>query len=229
MTTLLGKKTDDRLSSTSALGAMRNLDTHPFIGCSIFLSRSNTTTAGITSDRNLLAAWEMTTSGVTLPSTSSPQATQKALNELRRLSGLTWDQLAKIFHVSRRSIHFWASGQPLSRFNEENLNRLLGTIQYIDRGSANINRSLLLKPGSDGRPLLDLLALGKHEEVKQIIGAGNAAAKPELVPLSEEARMSRMPQNPADLVDALPDTIHREVGKSRPARAARSRKNSSEQ
>jgi len=227
MNTLLEKKPDERLLSTSALGAMRHSDTHSSIGCNIF--RSHLSTSNSTTSRNLLAACQMTTSGITLPSTSSPQATQKNVNKLRRLSGLTWDQLAQLFNVSRRSLHFWASGQPLSRFNEENLNRLLGTIQYIDRGSASLNRSLLLKLNSDGRPFLDLLALGKHEEVKQILGAGNAAVKPQLLPLSEEASRSRMPPNPADLVDALSDNIHREVGKARPARAARSRKNSSEQ
>lgn len=119
---------------------------------------------------------------------------------------------------------FWASGQPLSPFNEENLNRLLGTIQYINRGSASLNRSLLLSPGSDGRPIFDLLVAGEHEEVKRIIGPGNAPERPHLVPLSEDARISRIPQNSADLVDALQEPIHREIGRSRPARAARSRK-----
>lgn len=46
-----------------------------------------------------------------------------------------------------------------------------------------------------------------------------------LVPLSEDARRSRRPQNPADLVEALQDPVLREVGRSRPARAARACKN----
>ncbi|MBW4635462.1 MAG: XRE family transcriptional regulator [Iphinoe sp. HA4291-MV1] len=228
MSTVLGRK-PDQLSRTSALGAMRHLGTNQFIASKIFMAHSSTTASRTTVERDLLAALEMTTSGVTLPSTSSIEATQKALNELRKLSGLTWDQLAKLFNVSRRSLHFWASGQPLSRFNEENLNRLLGTIQYINRGSASLNRSLLLRPGSDGRPLLDLLVAGEHEEVKQVLGPGNVPEKPQLIPLSEDARMSRMPQNPTDLVDALQEPIHRESGRSKPARAARSRRNSSGQ
>ena len=35
---------------------------------------------------------------------------------------------------------------------------------------------------------------------------------------------SRMPQNPADLVNALQDSVHREVGESRPAKTARSQR-----
>lgn len=226
---ILLRENPNQLSSTSALGAMRHPSTHSFIGSRIFPVHSGTTASRETADQELLAAVEMTTSGITLPSTSSPEATQKSLGELRRLSGLTWDQLAKLFNVSRRSLHFWASGQPLSRFNEEQLNRLLGTIQYIDRGSANLNRSLLLKPDSNGNLLFDLLVAGKHEEFKQIVGSGNAPQKPQLGSLSEDVYAARMPQNPADLVEALQEPVHREVGKSRPARAVRSRKNSSGQ
>lgn len=226
---ILLRENPDQLSSTSALGVMRHLSTHLFIGSRIFIVHSDTTASGVTADQELLAAVEMTTSGITLPSTSSPETTQKSLSELRRLSGLTWDQLAKLFNVSRRSLHFWASGQPLSRFNEEQLNRLLGTIRYIDRGAASPNRSLLLKPDSNGNPLFDLLVAGRHEEFKQIVGPGNAPQKPQLGALSEDAYAARMPQNPADLVDALQEPVHREVGRSRPARTTRNRKNSSGQ
>lgn len=220
-------RTFDLLSETSALGAMQKSTPNRFPP--IILMAPNSTANSIATNRNILAPLEMTTSGLTLPSTSSPESTQKALSELRRLSGLTWDQLAKLFNVSRRSLHFWASGQPLSRFNEEHLHRVLGAIQYIDRGSASLNRSLLLKPGSNGTPLFDLMVVGKYEEFKQIIGSGNAPQRPQLSPLSEDARAARRPQNPAELVNALQDPIHLEVRQSRPARAARSRKNHSGQ
>jgi DNA-binding transcriptional regulator YiaG len=199
------------------------------IASRILIAPSRTSTSRETINRNLVAASEMTTSGVTIASTSSPEATQKALSELRRLSGLTWEQLAKLFNVSRRSLHFWASGQPLSRFNEEHLNRLLGTIRYVDQGSASLNRSLLLCPDGNGNPLFDLLVAGKYEEFKRIVGSNNAPRRPLLGALSEDAHTAYMPQNPADLVDALQEPIHREVGRSRPARTARSQKNSSGQ
>ena len=116
---ILVKENPNQRLSTSALGAMRHPSTHSLIGSRIFMIRSSTSTSRATANQELLAAVEMTTSGITLPSARSPEATQKALGELRRLSGLTWEQLAKLFNVSRRSLHFWASGQPLSRFNEE--------------------------------------------------------------------------------------------------------------
>ncbi|MYE02765.1 MAG: helix-turn-helix transcriptional regulator [Alphaproteobacteria bacterium] len=33
-----------------------------------------------------------------------------ALFEIRRLSGLTWQELADLFGVSRRTVHNWANG-----------------------------------------------------------------------------------------------------------------------
>jgi transcriptional regulator with XRE-family HTH domain len=222
-------KENPKQLSTSARGAMRHPNTHSLIGSSIFMLCSSTNASRPTTSQEILAAIGMTTSGITLPSANSPEETQKALSELRRLSGLTWDQLAKLFNVSRRSLHFWASGQPLSRFNEEQLNRLLDTLQYINRGSASLNRSLLLKPDDNGNPLFDLLAAGKHEKFKQIVGFGNALKKPQIGSLSEDTYTAHMPPNPADLVGALQDPIHNEIGEARPAKVARNRKNNSGQ
>jgi DNA-binding transcriptional regulator YiaG len=208
------------------------------IGSAIFTSdRSSTVTTQIY-DRDLLAVLSMTTSGVKLH-LAIPQnvlaklitavaelpvkSTQQAVNELRKLSGLTWEQLATLFDVSRRSVHFWASGQPLTSANEDKLNRILDAVEYISRGSASSNRSLLMGIADDGKSYLELLAAGEFDRVKHLLGAGNAPAKPKLGQLSPAAEMSRLPPNPADLVDALQDSIHREVGKSRAAKSVRSR------
>jgi transcriptional regulator with XRE-family HTH domain len=177
---------------------------------------------------------EVTTSGISLPDahkqvvqTALTEAGRKALHEIRKLTGLTWEQLAGLFKVTRRSLHLWASGEPLSRVNEERLYRLLGTIRYIDRCSASINRSILLSPGSDGKFPLDLLRESRYEEVQKLLGPGDAPRRPMLKPLSVEASNSRRPEKPEELVGALHDPIHRKVGRSRPARAARSRRHGS--
>jgi DNA-binding transcriptional regulator YiaG len=161
---------------------------------------------------------------ITILLPSLTETSEATLNELKRLSGLTWEQLAKIFNVSRRSLHFWASGKPLSPFNEEHLRRLLGTVRYINRGSADINRSALLQPQQGSVIPLDLLIVGKYEEVKRLLGAGKAVEKPKLKPLSPEAIASRLPPPPEERVGIMHETIHKEVGRSRPARTMRSRK-----
>lgn len=196
-----------------------------------------TTVIRDTGYRYWLAPLKMTTSGVKLPATILPtlpatppvRLTQQAVNELRKLSGLTWEQLAHLFDVSRRSVHFWASGQPLASAHEEKLNRILDVVQYISLGSASLNRSLLMGLGKDGRSYLELLAAGEYAQVKRLLGVGNARTKPQLAPLAPAAAAARIPANPADLVDALQDPIHREVGKSKLAKSVRSRKHRDEQ
>ena len=46
------------------------------------------------------------------------------LAQTREASGLTWDQLARYFGVSRRSVHLWAAGGRMSAANEELLAHL---------------------------------------------------------------------------------------------------------
>lgn|GEM_PF-2963164 len=45
-------------------------------------------------------------------------------------SGLTWDQLGKVFGVSRRAVHMWATG---GRLNEANAQRLREFASIIER------------------------------------------------------------------------------------------------
>ena len=141
-----------------------------------------------------------------------------AIGELRRLSGFTWDQLARIFDVSRRSLHFWASGKPMAPNNEEHLQRLLSVVRKIDRGSASANRAALLGVREDGSLPFDLLAAGDYERVLSQLGQGKArrAAPPKL---SEEARAARAPRPPEELVGALQDRIHPTSGRLRAAKA----------
>jgi transcriptional regulator with XRE-family HTH domain len=214
--------------NTSAYGAMRHSETHSLISSRIFLA-SSSTSASITSCGQdwLRAALDLTSSGVNLPSTSSTEVTQKAIHEIRKVTGLTWEKLAKLFNVSRRTLHFWASGKRLNSFNEEQLNLLLDTIRYIDRGSASLNRNLFLMPFRDGTVPFNLLIAGKYREVKNLLGSGNVPQRPKLNPLSEDAIKSRTPISPENLVDALQEPIHREVGRSRPVRSVRSRRKNS--
>ncbi len=231
MTTLLDRRTSNGLSpQPQRIFAVENrLQSN--MNCSIcpIISTVDCITTVRDIDYHLLAALKMTTSGVpstvpqTLPSTLPGRSTQQAVNELRKLSGLTWDQLATLFNVSRRSVHFWASGQPLTSANEEKLNRILDVVEYISLGSASRNRSLLMDIADDGKSYLEMLAAGEYNRVKDILSDGNAPKKPKSGQLSKAAELSRMPPHPADLVDSLQDSIHREVGKSRAAKSVRSR------
>jgi DNA-binding transcriptional regulator YiaG len=214
---------------TSAGGLMKQPTGMPSHVIGSFPYYSETASSESTLDWYFLYVAEKQTASNTpirYSSAITPESSQEIVNELKKLSGLTWEQLAKIFNVSRRSLHFWASGKPISPFNEEHLRRLLATLRYINRGSSDINRSALLQPQQSSIIPLDLLTAGKYEEVKRLLGAGKAVERPTLKPLSSEAIVSRLPSPPEDLVGALQDPMHRDVGRSRPAKTTRSRKRS---
>jgi DNA-binding transcriptional regulator YiaG len=157
---------------------------------------------------------EQTSAGVSLTAAVPAGA---AIGELRRLSGLTWDQLARLFNVSRRSLHFWASGKPMAPGNEEHLQRLLSVVRKVDRGSASANRAMLLGVRADGSLPVDLLAAGDYDRVLSLLGPREArrAASPKP---SAEVRAARAPRPPEELVGALQDRIHPTSGRLRAAK-----------
>jgi transcriptional regulator with XRE-family HTH domain len=124
--------------------------------------------------------------------------------EIRRLSGLTWDELANVFGVSRRSLHHWANGKPISAANEDHVRRVLAALQRIDRGEAHKNRALLMTPCPDGGLAIDLLQRGDFDELQDLIDSGPGRSLPG-GQLSAEAAAARRPLSPADLVDARHD------------------------
>jgi hypothetical protein len=144
--------------------------------------------------------------------------------ELRRLSGLTWDQLARLFVVDRRSLHFWASGKPPKPSNEERLQRVLAVIRKIDRGSTESNRAILLEAHPGGAIPLDLLTEQKYDEMLALVGLGHLSARPVLPALSATAAAARAPLAPDELAGARQEPIHQDVGKGRAARSARTKK-----
>lgn len=166
-----------------------------------------------------LIAVEQTNSG---PAAMNATTTQSApIAELRRRSGLTWDQLARLFGVARRSVHFWASGKTMNAVNAERLARMLAVVRYIDRGNAQATRTVLMTAMNDGVIPLDLLAKDQFDEVRKRLGAGPQRSMPALGPLSAATRADRMPPPPDERVGALHDTVHHEAGKSRVARTVK--------
>ncbi len=143
-----------------------------------------------------------------------------AIMELRRLSGMTWEQLASLFEVTRRTLHFWASGKALNSYNEEKLYRMLSTVRQIDRGTAQENRDSLFSAQVGGIAPIDLLRAGHYAEVVNLLGTA-PVERPTLSPLSESARSMRRPKGPEAFVGALQDRIDIGTGRTRVARTVR--------
>lgn len=155
-----------------------------------------------------------------------PEATRKAVSDLRRISGLTWKQLGQLFEVSHRSVHFWASGKPLNSKNEARLMRALDVVRNADRGSARATRAALLD-ASDGTTPFDMLVAERFEEARAALGQGPGRVAPALAELSAAAKAERRPLPPEDLFDAKSERVHRDPGRARAARTVRSKRRGS--
>lgn len=167
---------------------------------------------------------ESTTSGPTTAIEPVPtQTTAAAVLEIRRLSGLTWEQIGDLFDVSRRSVHHWANGKPPSTRHERHIRRTLAAVRHLDIGSQAANRDRLLTIGVTGRSLFDLLAEHRFDEVAGLSGVP-ASVRSRRTALSEHAREARRPPPPALLLDALQEGIDLPASKARVARAARTTK-----
>jgi hypothetical protein len=96
--------------------------------------------------------------------------------------------------------------------NEEHLQRLLAVVRTIDRGTASVNRAMLLGVREGGILPFDLLAAGNYERVLSLLGTGGARriSPPRL---SEEVRAARAPRPPEELAAAVDDRIHPTSGR----------------
>lgn len=76
-------------------------------------------------------------------------------------SGLTWDQLGKVFGVSRRAVHMWANGGRLNESNARRLREFSAVVRAIQAegpsAGADAVRGRLLQVDSDGLSIVDRL------------------------------------------------------------------------
>jgi transcriptional regulator with XRE-family HTH domain len=162
-----------------------------------------------------------TSAGVGLPEAEASTASGE-IAELRRRSGLTWDQLSRLFGVSRRALHFWASGKPMTRANEEHLQRLLAVLRRFDRGVPSATRCALMQVGVGGAAPFDLLVARRYEQAMMAATAREVVALPRWP--SSETVAARAPLPPEQLVEALQDRP-RETGRAvRPAASVKVRR-----
>lgn len=144
-----------------------------------------------------------------------------ALAELRRISGLKWEQLAQLFQVSRRALHFWASGKPMTAANEGRLQSVLAVVRDTDRGMARENRAALLAV-HDGHSALSLLASGEYERARSVLGE-RATLRRRPPRISPEERLRRAPPPPEKLGEGEELAIPRGAPKVRAAKTVRHR------
>lgn len=130
------------------------------------------------------------------------ESTADAILEIRRRSGLTWEELGDLFDVSRRSVHHWANGKPVTASHERMIHRMLAAVRHLDRGDQVGTRALLLTADhAKGVSTLDLLKDGRFDEAMGRV-AGVPAPEPHRILLSRAAGDARRPPAPTLLLGA---------------------------
>jgi hypothetical protein len=132
-----------------------------------------------------------------------------AIFELRRLTGLTWDELAKLLRVNRRSLHLWANGQPINAPNETRLRDLVSAMRVLDRGTARENRALLISPRPEG-VFSDLLRDGRFDEAQVWAERGKRRLSPAGRPEAARPQVGRL--SVADTFSTRADRVHTDDG-----------------
>ena len=130
------------------------------------------------------------------------ESTAEAIMEIRRLSGLTWEELGDLFDVSRRSVHHWANGKPAAARHNQMIRRMLAAVRHLYQGDQFGTYALLLAVDqSIGVSTFDLLKDGRYDEA---IGRVESVRVPEphRIPLSHTARNARRSQAQAFLLEA---------------------------
>jgi len=143
-----------------------------------------------------------------------PHQTATDVNCLKRISGLTWDQLARMLSTSRRSVHAWASGTTMAAKNQEAVARALSTISTISRGSGTSTQAALMSPLGDGRLVLDLIADGQYDAAVEAATATAAQTVEFATPKASDLLA---------FLDAQQEPIHKSSGKIRSFKLTRAR------
>lgn len=82
--------------------------------------------------------------------TSAPLSVAERVRTLKERSGLSWKQIAALFGVTRRAVHFWLEGGNITDHHIERLEDLDCTLTALDSGDPVSTRSVILTPDATG-------------------------------------------------------------------------------
>lgn len=87
-------------------------------------------------------------------------------------SGLTWDQLGKVFGVSRRAVHMWANGGRMNESNSRTLHDFGAEVRRYLQGTPDATRTALLSHGAGD------LSIVEQFRTRNVVPAGESWGSP---------------------------------------------------
>lgn len=99
-----------------------------------------------------------------------PSANADLVQRLKLDSGLTWDQIAKTFDVSRRAVHLWVGGGRINSTNLQAIHAFRALVAQADGRTPEETRRALLTVGLDGFSPLDRFRRTRHDSGFSVTG-----------------------------------------------------------
>lgn len=173
--------------------------TRKFITCVVMVGCAATSTLSTVTPADAVALNVTTAQPSTLPAIPvqpAPPLDQSAvpgmLQRLRRLSGLSWGEIARAVGVSRRTIHNWLAGARVAGVHLTRLLELGRLVDLVTTGSVEATRTALMQPNANGRSILDDLALAARPARRHPLS--NVSVGDLVTPVDETASVS--PESP---------------------------------
>lgn len=94
---------------------------------------------------------------------SSETAAQILLAEIRATTGLTFEEIAPLMGVSRRSVQLWRAGEPISARKEVRLRNLVECLRDLAKHDPGKARQMLFDRTVDGLRPYDVLSEGQFD------------------------------------------------------------------
>ena len=148
---------------------------------------------------------------------ASVQETNAAENlfELRRLTGFTWQHLADLLKVDRRTLHNWVKGGRIRKANQQHIAETLSVLLYADRGSAEENAAAINEPFLMGETPFQAIQAGQYLVARRFLSHGQSRSWPARSARSASGRASWMGEfqpllmhedaDGSETIGALPD------------------------
>jgi len=174
--------------------------TRKFIACVLVAGCATTSTLSAVTPADAVALNAITAQPGTLPAIPAAQplppvdqsAVPGMLQRLRRLSGLSWGEIARAVGVSRRTIHNWLAGARVADVHLTLLLALSRVVDIVATGSVEATRTALMQPTANGRSILDDLALAARPARRRPLSSVSVGDL--VTPVDETASAS--PQRP---------------------------------
>lgn len=126
---------------------------------------------------------------------------QNALGRIKHASGLTWDQIARLIGVQRRSIHNWLNGSTISADHEERLHALEAVVEVASRGRSPHETRAWMQKRFNGVSIVELLEAGMVAEALAAASGQPASGAFPVRPISGAGSVEMGPFSALDLLE----------------------------